>query len=105
MKVVEAAHREWFARQADFARDAGYGHADARQRQTFKGRGHAGAGAYEEEQFVFFASVQRLVGRRAGETGRHRDIRGDARCQANAFQIERQAVADIDCRRRPQFLA
>ena len=103
--MVESPRREYYAIEPEFAGNTGGGDADARQRQAFKMRGHPGTGANKKEQFVFFTAMQRLLSGRSRETRRHDDIRGDARCQTNAFEIEGQAIADIDCRRGSQFFA
>ncbi len=103
--MVESPRREYYAIESHFAGNTGDGDANAGQRQAFKARRDSGARPNEEEKFVLLTAMQRLLGCRAGKARRHHDVRGYAGCQANALEIERQAVTDIDCRCRSQFFA
>ncbi len=53
-------------------------------------------GRHGEEEFVFFAAVEGLFERCAGESGRVRDFGGGSGREAEAVEVEREAVADVD---------
>ena len=91
--MIVAERGERGSVQVDLARTALPDRADASERH--RGAGQCAWVAHREQQLVILTAMEGLVESRAGEDGRRGDLGGDARCDAEAVEVEREPVAEI----------
>jgi hypothetical protein len=94
-EMIEAEGRERNAIEEHQAGRTFLELTDASEREAFAASGDAGARPHTEQEFVVFAAVERLFWGGPGETRRHGDGGTDIRSEAQAVEVEGEAVAKV----------
>ena len=100
--MIEAQRGQRLTAVPNLSRRAFENRTKSRERQTSKRWGHPRTRADGEQQLVLFTTVKGMIESRAGEARRICDLSSDAGCEAEALEIERQAIAQINGRRSPK---
>ena len=101
--MIVSKYRQRRSIQADFSGWSAEHIADSGQGQIIEVSRNSCSGGHGENQFVLFTTMQSLLQAGTGKAGGGDDIGRQSRREAEAMQVERKSVADVNGGGSPDF--